>query len=117
MVCKINIFILSTLLLFLTSSAFSENIRVGPISLSLGLEKSVALKLLNDHFYVMPVEGREIYLLSESGPPNIDIVGSVVFEKNHLTSIQRGWGAYEADSSPIDFSKSLYNALVVVVAT
>lgn len=51
------------------------------------------------------------FFLSDSKPPNVSFIGSVSFENNKLSLIQRNWGSYSGKTESVEITKTLFSAI------
>ncbi len=70
------------------------------------------MKEASGRFTVVPVTGRpNTFFLSESQPPNVQVIGGIEFKEGRLTWVQRSWGSFSGPSSSTDATNAVYAAL------
>src|SRR5690606_2933230 len=64
------------------------------------------------NFHVVSVSGQvDMFFLSESKPPNVQVIGGISFRNGRLSWIQRTWGNFDGDNNAADIAKAIFAAL------
>lgn len=100
------------LLALLGLTAQAADLPIGGVPLSIGMEQHAAMKTLDAHLYVIPVKGNtNAFFVSDAEPPNISVIGNIIFKDGRLDWIQREWGHFSGTSNPVEVSKALFSAI------
>ena len=104
-------FLLLSLLLAAANSQANE-LTLGPVTLSLGLERGPLLGSLQAYFTVSPNCSDTAACLVFEGPQSSGTyVGSVTFKDGRLVGASRQWGEFKDRVNPVLVTKALLAAL------
>ena len=108
----IKILSISFFLIIVFSETQAADLKIGPVTLSPGMEQSDALEALRSHFHIHKVLGaRSIFFLSESKSDKDSPIASLAFENGRISWIEKNWGAFSGRISPVKVTKALTSAM------
>jgi len=94
------------------STAFAIDLPIGSVRFELGADQSSVMKRAEANFHVVSVSGQvDMFFLSESKPPNVQVIGGISFRNGRLSWIQRTWGNFDGDNNAADIAKAIFAAL------
>jgi hypothetical protein len=103
--------LLLSLVLAATTSQANE-LTLGPVALSIGLERGPLLSSLQANFTVSPNCSDTAACLVFEGPQSTGTyVGSITFKDGRLVGASRNWGDFKDRANPVLVTKALLAAL------
>jgi len=92
--------------------ALAQELGIGYLRFALGQEQVSTMKEVSAKFTIVPVTGQnDTCFLSESKPPNVNVIGGLAFKNGRLSWIQRSWGNFSGASTATEATKALFAAI------
>lgn len=103
---------LLVLLAVLSSEANAQELLIGSIRLSIGMEQAAVMRELRSRFEIIPVTAQaETFFVFEHKAPKSEAIGGVGFRNGRLSWIQRCWGSFQGRVDSVAVSKAVFAAL------
>ena len=94
-----------------------SDLAIGSVALALGMDRAMVMEKLRARFHIVTVTGDDnSFFVSETKPPNVEVIGGVKFEDGRLTWVQRNWGSFSGQANPVELGKALFGVLETVTA-
>ena len=89
----------------------SSSIILEGFELKLGMDKNYVNNLIKPNYELkkIPSNNNEFLIVTKNGPP-YRVIGTVQFNQNKLTYIEKNWGQFEGENM-VKFGNSLYNLI------
>lgn len=99
-------------LVMTVSVSIATELPIGSVRFKLGADQSSVMKQAEATFHVVSVSGQsDMFFLSESKPPNVEVIGGISFKNGRLTWIQRTWGNFHGEAKAADIAKAIFAAI------
>ena len=104
--------LISFILILIFPSIHAAELRVGPVTLSPGMEQADILEDLRSHFHIVRVSGaKSMFFLSEDEANKDRPVASLAFENGQISWVEKNWGTFSGRISPVEVTKALLSAM------
>lgn len=108
----INYCFIALILISLVPRLYAADLKIGPLTLSPGMEQADVMEDLRSHFHIVRVLGaRNMFLVSEDKENKAQPIASLAFENGQISWIERNWGTFSGKISPVEVTKALSFAM------
>jgi len=107
-----NYYFIGLILILVFQSVQADELKIGSVTLSPGMEQDDALEKLRSHFHIVKVSGAEsMFFVLEDEADKARPIASLAFQNGQISWIERNWGNFSGRISPVEVTKALLSAM------
>ncbi len=107
-----NYYFIGLILIFVLPRVHATDLKIGSLTLSIGMEQADVMEELRSRFHIVRVLGaKSMFFVSEDKAAKARPIGSLAFENGQISWIERNWGTFSGRISPVEVTKALLSAM------
>ena len=107
-----NYCFIGLILISVAPSVLADDLKIGSLILSTGMEQADIMEDLRSHFHIVRVPGaKSMFFVSQDKADRARPIASLAFENGRVSWIERNWGTFSGRISPVEVTKALLSAM------